>query len=158
MASKSTAVANHLLGWAAVLLASSCVAALWSLLPTIIALMVAGMPKPALFMGVMAPLVGLLAVLILGVNGMTASAIRGVCAVLLFVAMGVYANYVVSAGMIAGSMAFNQFESMQRIGLDMALALARSQQSVVSLALYAVGATLAFFFGVAGFSRRARLK
>jgi|JI7StandDraft_1071085.scaffolds.fasta_scaffold00099_39 hypothetical protein len=139
---------NTGLGLIATLLGTSCIAALWSFLPlfaTISGGFDSGRLHTLLAFG--GPVAALTLFGLLAFNGYRAGPGRGVAALLLYLTAAAYANYVTSAGLIAGQLGYTLAEAMQRVGPELALALVRSSFTTLDLLLYLAGAGLAALLG-----------
>jgi hypothetical protein len=100
-----------------------------------------------------APLAALMVCLLLVFNGYRAGSGRALAALLLYVAAALYANYVTSAGLIAGQLGYTLAGAIGRIGPEMAFALWRANLGAMDLLLYAVGAGVAVLLGAAPWRR-----
>lgn len=146
---------NRLLGLLATLLGTSCIAALWAFLP-LFAMLPGGFDSARLhtLLAFAAPVAALMVFLLLSFNGYRAGWGRGLAALALYFLAAAYANYVTSAGLIAGQLGFTLAGALQRIGPEMALALWQANQQVMDLLLYLVGAGSALLLGAAPWRRR----
>lgn len=143
---------NALLGLIATLLGTSCIAALWSFLP-LFATVSGGFDSGRLhtLLAFGGPVAALALFGLLAFNGYRAGPGRALAALGLYLVAALYANYVTSAGLIAGQLGYTLGEAMQRVGPELALALVRAGFSTVDLLLYIAGAGLAALLG--GFPR-----
>ncbi len=147
--------ANRVLGLVAILLGTSCIAALWAFLPLFSTI-------PGWFdsarlhtlLALAAPLAALTIWILLAFNGYRAGSGRGTASLLLYFAAAIYANYVTSAGLIAGQLGYTLGGAIQRIGPEMAFALWRANIGSMEILLYAVGAGVAVLLGIAPWGRR----
>ncbi|MCU0754354.1 MAG: hypothetical protein MUE46_04435 [Xanthomonadales bacterium] len=152
--SPDTQTANRVLGLLATLLGTSCIAALWAFLPLFSVL-------PGLFdsarlhtlLALAAPVAALTVCFLLAFNGYRAGRGRAVAALLLYLVAALYANYVTSAGLIAGQLGYTLAGAIGRIGPEMALALWRAHLGAMEFLLYLVGAGLALLLGAAPWRR-----
>lgn len=139
---------NQLLGLIATLLGTSCIAALWSFLPLFSAIsggFDSGRLHTLLAFG--GPVAALALFGLLAFNGYRAGRGRSLAALLLYGVAAAYANYVTSAGLIAGQLGYTLGESMQRVGPELAFALVRASFTTMDLLLYLAGAGLAALLG-----------
>lgn len=143
---------NAVLGLIATVLGTSCVAALWSFLPLFVAIS-GGFDSSRLhaLLAFGGPFAALALLGLLAFNGYRPGPGRALAALGLYLVAAIYANFVTSAGLIAGQLGYTLGEAMQRIGPEMALALVRSGFSTMDLLLYLAGAGLAALLG--GFPR-----
>lgn len=139
---------NALLGLIATVLGTSCIAALWSFLP-LFATVSGGFDSSRLhtLLAFGGPFAALALFGLLAFNGYRPGPGRALAALLLYLSAALYANYVTSAGLIAGQLGYTLGEAMQRIGPELALALVRSGFSTMDLLLYLAGAGLAALLG-----------
>lgn len=139
---------NALLGLIATVLGTSCIAALWSFLP-LFATVSGGFDSGRLhtLLAFGGPVAALALFGLLAFNGYRAGPGRALTALLLYLVAAAYANYVTSAGLIAGQLGYTLGEAMQRIGPELAVALVRSAFSAMDLLLYLAGAGLAALLG-----------
>lgn len=146
---------NALLGLIATLLGTSCIAALWSFLP-LFATVSGGFDSSRLhtLLAFGGPIAALALFGLLAFNGYRAGPGRALAALGLYLVAAAYANYVTSAGLIAGQLGYTLGEAMQRVGPELALALVRAGFSTIDLLLYLAGAGLAALLG-ADLRRRA---
>lgn len=147
--------ANHILGLVATVLGTSCIAALWAFLP-LFSMLPGGFDSARLhtLLAFAAPVAALAVYLLLAFNGYRPGAGRAVAALLLYLIAAAYANYVTSAGLIAGQLGFTLAGALQRIGPEMAFALLRANAGMMELLLYVVGAGTALLLGAAPWRAR----
>ena len=119
-------IINFVLGAVAGLLAAAAIGALWSLFA-----LATGGRAPW-----MAPIAALMLLAVLRFNGHPAGASRAVAAFVLLLVCIAHANYVMSAGFIAGTMGLDLIDALRLIGADMAFAVARAHGSLTDLIFY----------------------
>ncbi len=119
-------IINFILGAVAGLLAAAAIGAVWSL----IGLATGGRAAW------MAPVAGLLLLLMLRFNGHPPGWRRAVAAVLLLVFTMAHANYVMASGFIAASTGRDLLDALTLIGPDMAFAVAKAHASSIEWLCY----------------------
>jgi hypothetical protein len=129
---------NELLGALAALLAATAIGAVWSL---------AGLAGngPAAWM---APVAALGLVAVLRFNRHAAGAARAAWSLVLLAICAAHANYLMSAGFIAGQMGLDLLDALRIIGVEMAFAVTRARLAGMDYLAYAVAALLAVALGL----------
>ncbi|MCB1612171.1 MAG: hypothetical protein KDI60_10510 [Xanthomonadales bacterium] len=128
---------NLLLGVIAALLAATAMGAIWSLFG------LAGSGR-ASWMAVPSAL-ALAAVL--RFNNHPPGVVRAVLCLCLLALTIAYANWLIAAGFIAAQMGLGLLDAIRIIGLDMAYAVARAQNTALDLSWYGAALILAFGLG-----------
>lgn len=128
---------NSVLALLAVVLGTSCIAAIWSVL-----ILLSGGHS-----GIIAQFAALAVVVLLSLNGMRSGFARALCAIGLQAFATLYQSYIVAVGMIAGEMGFQVSDALSKIGFDFAFAVARAQAVRSDLLLYLVALVVAGVFG-----------
>lgn len=128
---------NLLLGVVAALLAATALGAAWSLVG------LAGSGR-ASWMAI--PCAVVLAS-VLRFNNHPPGFSRALVSLLLLALTVAHANYLMAAGFIAGQMGLGLIDALRIIGLDMAYAVSKAQNSAMDLSWYGAAAILAFGLG-----------
>lgn len=130
-------VVNGLLGAIAAVLAATALGAIWSLIG------LAGSAR-ASWMAIPSALV---LALVLRFNKHPPGMPRAIICTLLMALTIAYANWLMAAGFIAGQMGLGLVEATYIIGLDMALAVAKAQNTSWDLICYAAALVIALVLG-----------
>ena len=138
---------NSVLALLAVVLGTSCIAAIWSVL-----ILLSGG-----YSGIIAQFAALAVVVLLSLNGMRSGSLRALCAIALQAFATLYQSYIVAVGMIAGEMGFQVTDALSKIGFDFAFAVARAQAVRSDLLLYFVALVVAGVFGFGWQGKRSPL-
>lgn len=128
---------NEALGALAALLAATALGALWSIAGL-------GGSAPAAWM---APAVAVALAAVLRFNRHPPGLSRSVWCMLLLALTAAHANYLMSAGFIAGQMGLNLVDAIRMIGADMAFAVSRARLSTSDYLAYVLALVLALMLG-----------
>lgn len=128
---------NEVLGVLAALLAATALGALWSIAGL-------GGAAPAAWM---APAVAVALAAVLRFNGHPPGALRSLWCVVLLALTAAHANYLMSAGFIAGQMGLDLVDAIRMIGADMAFAVSRARLGGTDYLAYGMALMLALLLG-----------
>lgn len=128
---------NEALGALAALLAATALGALWSIAGL-------GGAAPAAWM---APAVAVALAAVLRFNRHPPGASRSVWCVLLLLLTAAHANYLMSAGFIAGQMGLDLVDAIRMIGADMAFAVSRARLGPSDYLAYLLALAFALVLG-----------
>lgn len=128
---------NEVLGVLAALLAATALGALWSIAGL-------GGAAPAAWM---APAVAVTLAAVLRFNRHPPGALRSLWCVLLLALTAAHANYLMSAGFIAGQMGLDLVDAIRMIGADMAFAVSRARLGGTDFLAYGIALMLALLLG-----------
>lgn len=131
-------VLNEVLGALAALLAATALGALWSLAG------LSGSGSAAW----MAPAVALVLAWVLRFNRHPPGLLRAFWSVLLLAIAAAHANFLMSAGFIAGQMGLDLVDAIRVIGIEMAFAVARTRMQAIDYLAYVIAVVMAATLGL----------